>query len=399
MTKTLATHPVYLDYNATTPVDSRVLEAMLPYLTEAFGNPSSDHTYGRRPAAALGAARFQVAKLIGAAAREIVFTGSGSEANLLALRGVVLAPGRPIAHLITQATEHPAVLATCRALSRLHGVRLTVLPVESDGRLDPARLAAALDGRPALVSVMAANNETGVLQPISELAELAHRRSALLHCDAAQAAGKIDLDTAALGVDLLTVVGHKMYAPKGIGALYVREGIGLEPVIYGGGQEHQLRAGTENVAFAVGFGVAAELVAADLANGTPTRLARLRDQLYQQLSDALPRRVHLNGSAEHRLPNILNISIDGGRGHEILAAAPQIAASTGSACHTGTFSPSPALTAMGIEEERALGAIRLSLGRMSTSEDIQVAVAALTAAAAECEGATARRSVTTPGEP
>ncbi|MFD6159915.1 cysteine desulfurase family protein [Nocardia sp. NPDC060256] len=391
MTTAPTNEPVYLDYNATTPVDNRVLEAMMPYLSHAFGNPSSDHVYGRRPVAALEAARAQVAGLIGAAAREIVFTGSGSEANLLALRGAALAPSRPRAHLITQATEHPAVLETCRALSRLHGVRVTVLPVESDGRLDPATLAAAFDEQPAVVSVMAANNETGVLQPISELAELAHRHGALLHCDAAQAAGKIDLDVSELGVDLLTVVGHKMYAPKGIGALYVREGLAIEPAVYGGGQERQLRAGTENVAFAAGFGVAAELAAADLANGALARVERLRDQLYRQLAESLPGRVQLNGSSQHRLPNTLNISIGGGRGHEILTATPQIAASTGSACHSGTFSPSPVLTAMGFDADRALGAIRLSLGRMSTSEDIEIAVAALTASVTVCEGATARR--------
>ncbi|QBS44867.1 cysteine desulfurase family protein [Nocardia sp. CS682] len=391
MTAASATPPVYLDYNATTPVDQRVLDAMIPYLTQAFGNPSSDHAYGRRTAAALEAARSQVAELIGAAAREIVFTGSGSEANLLALRGAVLAPGRPATHLITQATEHPAVLATCDALARLHGVRVTVLPVESDGRLDPATLAAAIDEQPAVVSVMAANNETGVLQPISELAELAHRHGALLHCDAAQAAGKIGVDVAELGVDLLTVVGHKMYAPKGIGALYVREGLVLEPVIYGGGQEHQLRAGTENVAFAAGLGVAAELAAADLACGASAGVERLRDQLYQQLSAALPGRIHLNGSAGHRLPNTLNISIDGGRAHEILAATPQIAASTGSACHTGIFSPSPVLAAMGMDADRALSAIRLSLGRMSTSEDILIAVAALITSVTECERASVHR--------
>lgn len=391
MTKAPTCGPVYLDYNATTPVDSRVLDAMMPFLAQEFGNPSSDHAYSRRPAAALDTARAQVAELIGATAREIAFTGSGSEANLLALRGAVLAPGRLRAHLITQATEHPAVLQTCRALSRLHGVRVTVLPVESDGRLDPATLEAAFDGQPTVVSVMAANNETGVLQPISELAELAHRHGALFHCDAAQAAGKIGLDISELGVDLLTVVGHKMYAPKGIGALYVREGLAIEPVIYGGGQERRLRAGTENVAFAAGFGAAAELAAADLADGGSARVERLRDQLYRQLSEALSNRVHLNGSFEHRLPNTLNISVDGGQGHEILAATPQIAASTGSACHSGTFSPSPVLTAMGIDGDRALGAIRLSLGRMSTSEDIEIAVAALTTSVAECEGATARR--------
>jgi cysteine desulfurase len=380
----LATHPglvdgrVYLDYNATTPVDPRVVEAMLPYLTGLFGNPSSDHPYADGPREALAASRGQVAALIGARAHEIVFTGSGSESNLLALRGAVLAAGRPDAHVITQATEHPAVLATCRALGRLHGVRVTVLPVDDDGLVDPAALAAALTERTVLVSVMAANNETGALQPISELVALAHRRGALMHCDAAQAAGKIALDVRALGVDLLTVVGHKMYAPKGTAALYVREGVRLEPVVYGGGQEHGLRAGTENVALAVALGAAAELAAAELRDGTPARLAALRDGLHRSLADALPGRVHLNGPVKQRLPNTLNVSIDGIRGHELLTATPQIAASTGSACHSGTHTPSPVLTAQGLPAERALGAVRLSLGRWSTPADIETAAAALT---------------------
>ncbi|WP_280304393.1 cysteine desulfurase family protein [Nocardia abscessus] len=343
-----ADRPVYLDYNATTPVDPRVLAAMLPYLTASFGNPSSSHAYGADPAAALATARAQLAAVIGARPTEIVFTGSGSEANLLALRGAaVRTPG---AHILTQATEHPAVLQTCQALARLYGVRVTVLPVGADGRLDPATLAVALrDGEATLVSVMAANNETGALQPIQELAALAHHHGALFHCDAAQAAGKIPLDVTALGVDLLTVVGHKMYAPKGIGALYIRDGVELEPVVYGGGQEHGLRAGTENVASTVGFGAAAVLAADDLATRTPTRLAGLRDELHQRLAAALPGRVHLNGPTHQRLPNTLNISIDGTRGHEILTAAPDIAASTGSACHSGTHTPSPVLEAMGRE--------------------------------------------------
>ncbi|MEV6324955.1 cysteine desulfurase family protein [Nocardia sp. NPDC051787] len=391
--------PVYLDYNATTPIDPRVLAAMLPYLTESFGNPSSGHAYGAEPRSALEHARAQVAALVEARPHEIVFTASGSEANLLALRGAALAAARPGSHIITQTTEHPSVLQTCRALTRLHGLRVTALPVDADGRLSPATLAAALrEDEATLVSVMAANNETGALQPIRELAALAHRHGALFHCDAAQAAGKIPVDVDTLGVDLLTVVGHKMYAPKGIGALYMRDGVNLEPVVYGGGQERGLRAGTENVAFAAGFGVAATLAADDLATGEPARLARLRDELHQRLDAALPGRVHLNGPAHQRLPNTLNISIDGTLGHEILGAAPDIAASTGSACHSGTHTASPVLEAMSIAPVRALGALRLSLGRMSTPEDIQTAVTALVTAAADDTGAPARRSFPLPGE-
>ncbi|QOV34593.1 cysteine desulfurase [Streptomyces ferrugineus] len=378
----LAGGPVYLDYNATTPVDPRVAEAMLPYLTDFFGNPSSSHPYSAEPRHALAEARAQVASLIGARADEIVFTASGSEADLLAVRGAALASGRPRPQVITQVTEHPAVLETCRALERLHGVRVTVLPVDGDGLVDPGGLAAALTEDTVLVSVMAANNETGALQPIAELSEVAHRNGALFHCDAAQAAGKIPLDVGDLGVDLLTVVGHKMYAPKTTAALYVRDGLALEPVVYGGGQERGLRAGTENVALAVALGTAAELAAQELAGGAPVRLAALRDDLHRRLAETLPDRVRLNGPRQGRLPNTLNVSIDGALGHELLAAAPQIAASTGSACHSGTHSPSPVLTAMGLPPERALGALRLSLGRWSTPADIETAADALIKAAA-----------------
>lgn len=375
--------PVYLDYNATTPVDPRVTEAALRYWTDAFGNPSSDHPYATEPRRALADARGQVAALIGARPDEIVFTASGSEANLLALRGSVLAAGGRDVHLIVQATEHPAVLETARALERLHSTHVTVLPVDHDGLVDPAALDTALrTGDRAggtVVSIMAANNETGTLQPITELAAIAHAHGAVVHCDAAQACGKIPVDVEDLGVDLLTVVGHKMYAPRGAAALYVRPGVVLEPVVYGGGQEHGLRAGTENVALAVALGTAAELVAADLSTGAPQRIARLCDDLHHRLTAALPGRIHRNGPADpaRRLPNTLNISIDGVRGHDVLAAAPAIAASTGSACHSGIHSPSPVLTAMGLDPGRALGAIRLTLGRYTTQSDIDTAANAL----------------------
>ncbi|MFI6456978.1 cysteine desulfurase family protein [Streptosporangium amethystogenes] len=377
----LAGGPVYLDYNATTPVDPRVAEAALPYLTDFFGNPSSSHPYGAKPRQALADARAQVAALIGAHAREVVFTSSGSETDLLALRGAVLASGRPRPHVITQVTEHPAVLETCRALECLHGAHVTVLPVDDEGLADPAALAAALTEDTVLVSVMAANNETGALQPITELAALAREHGALFHCDAAQAIGKISLDVKALGVDLLTIVGHKMYAPKGAAALFVRDGVQLEPVVYGGGQEHGLRAGTENVALAVALGTAARIVAAEFADGAPDRIAALRDDLHHRLIDGLPGRVHLNGPDKRRLPNTLNVSVDGVLGHELLAAADQIAASTGSACHSGTHAPSPVLTAMGVDPVRALGALRLSLGRWTTPGDIETAATALIRAA------------------
>ena len=376
----LAGGPVYADYNATTPVDPRVTEAMLPYLTRHFGNPSSGHFYAEAPRSALADARTQVADLVGARPNEIVFAGSGSEADFLALRGAALGAA-PRAHVITQATEHPAVLEGCHALERLYGFRVTVLPVGRDGLLDPADLKSALDSDTALVSVMAANNETGALQPIAELTALAHDHGALVHCDAAQAVGKVPVDVRAWGVDLLTVVGHKMYAPKGVAALYVRDGVTLEPLTYGGGQERGRRAGTENTALAVALGTAARLAVEDLLHGAADRLGKLRDALHHGLEEALPGRVHLNGPQAARLPNTLNVSIDGSRGHEILAAAKAIAASTGSACHSGVHTPSPVLTAMGITPERALGAVRLSLGRWSTPADVDVIVRALTNAA------------------
>jgi cysteine desulfurase len=378
----LADGPVYLDYNATTPVDPRVVEVMLPFLTDHFGNPSSSHPYATAPHTALTRAREQVAALIGARAGEIVFTASGSEADLLAIRGAALAADRSTPHVITQSTEHPAVLEPCRALQRLHGARVTVLPVGADGVVNPARLEAALSSETTLVSVMAANNETGALQPIAELAALAHAHGALFHCDAAQAAGKVPLDVDRLGVDLLTVVGHKMYAPKGVAALFVRDGVRLEPVVYGGGQERGLRAGTENAALAVALGAAAELVTAELADDSAGRITELRDRLHRELTAGLPGRVHLNGPSDRRLPNTLNVSVDGVLGHELLAAVPQIAASTGSACHSGTHTASPVLTAMGLPADRALAAVRLSLGRWTTAADVETAADALIKAAA-----------------
>lgn len=371
--------PIYVDYNATTPVDPAVVEAMRS-VEPRFGNPSSGHRYGVVPAQALAAARARVAALIGADPAGIVFTGSGSEANNLAIRGTVLASPPHRRHVITQATEHPAVLATCQALARLHDVEVTVLPVDRYGRVDPDDLRAAIGPHTVLVSIMMANNETGTLQPIAELAAIAHDHGALLHTDAAQAVGKIGVDVGALDVDLLTVVGHKMYAPKGIGALYVRPGLILEPVIYGGGQEHGLRSGTENVTYATALGAAAELAATGL-DSERQRLAGLRDRLHRALDAALPGRVRLNGHPDQRLPNTLNISIAGVAGNDLLAAAPQVAASTGSACHSGITEPSPVLTAMGLDRDRALAALRLSLGRWTTTTDIDNAAQLLTAAA------------------
>jgi cysteine desulfurase len=378
----LADGPIYLDYNATTPVDPRVSEIAKPYLTTHFGNPSSAHTYAERPHRALAEARQQLAGLIGAEPAELVFTASGSEANNLAIRGSVLANDRTApARIITQASEHPAVLETCSSLQRLHGVQVRYLPVDRDGRVDPAALAKTLTPDTALVSIMAANNETGVLQPIAELAAIAHARGVLFHTDAAQAAGKIPIDVRAWGVDLLTIAGHKMCAPKGIGALYVRSGVRLEPLIYGGGQERGLRAGTENVALAVALGAAAHLAQTELDAGGVDRIRILRDLMHHRLDELLPRRVQLNGHRDQRLPNTLNISITGVTGDDLLAAIPGIAAATGAACHSATPDPSPVLLAMGHDPGRALSALRLTLGRWTTRDDIEQAARQIAAEA------------------
>jgi cysteine desulfurase len=382
----LPCRPIYLDHNATTPVDTRVLQALLPSLGRDFGNPSSAHAFGAAPCAALARARAQVAALVGAGADEMVFTAGGSEADALAIHGVVrrALSQRPdvVPHVVTQTTEHPAVLAACASLERDHGVAVTYLPVDRQGLVDPAAVEAALCAETVLVSLMAANNETGTLQPVGEVGAITRAGGVLLHVDAAQAAGKVPVDVSSWGADLVTVVGHKMYAPKGVGALYVAPGAALRPLVEGGGQERGLRAGTENVALAVALGVAADLARAELATAKPAVLAGLRDLLEHELVARLPGRVTLNGHRQRRLPQTLNVSIAGVRGHELLEAVPEVAASTGSACHAGEDAPSPVLTAMGLDPARAMGAVRLSLGRWTTADDVLAAAELLAGAAA-----------------
>lgn len=379
----LAGRPVYLDYNSTTPVDPRVTEAMLPALTAAFGNPSSGHAFADEPRAALARAREQVADLIGATPGEIVFLGSGSEADALAVRGAVLARAQttgPSPHVVTQATEHPAVLAACEWLEA-HGTTVTYLPVNGMGRVSATQVKDAITPSTVLVTVMHANNETGTFQPVAEIAEVCRERGVLLHTDAAQSVGKIQVDVDRLGVDLLTVAGHKMYAPKGIAALYVRDGVRLTPLVGGGRQERGLRAGTENVAFAVGLGAAADLAGEALREGEPERLAGLRDRLHAALVSRLGDRLVLNCDPVHRLPGTLNVRVDGVPSRALLAAAPGLAASSGSACHATEDLPSPVLRAMGQSPEQALSAIRLSLGRWTTLDDVLTAAELLTRAA------------------
>ena len=364
--------PIYLDYNATTPVDPVVVEAMLPYLSTHFGNPSSSHCYGYVAHHAVDSARAQVARLLGCTPMEITFTGGGSESDNLAIRGIALAYQQRGNHIITQVTEHPGVLNTCRALEQLHGFRVTYLPVDRSGRVSTESVEAAIDDKTVLITIMHANNETGTLQPIAEIARVARKHGVLLHTDAAQSVGKIPVRVEDLGVDLLTVAGHKLYAPKGIGALYTKHGLQLEPVIYGGGQESGRRSGTENVANMVALGTACLLAQEQLAE-SQVRLQRLRDELQRLMEKYIPDRVHLNGHLTDRLPNTLNVSVDGVIGEEVLADTPEIASSTGSACHEGNTDPSPVLMAMGMSRERALGALRLTLGRWSTEEQIEEA--------------------------
>jgi len=368
-----ARDPIHLDYNATTPILPEVLEAMLPYLGEHFGNPSSGHAYGRRAREAVEAARARVAALIGASAEEIVFTSGGTESNNLAIRGAAAArPERR--HLVTSAIEHPATDAPCRFLER-QGWEVTRVGVEGSGRIRLDQAARAVRETTALVTFIHASNETGVLQPVAELAGAARAVGAMVHTDAAQSVGKVPADVDALGVDLLSIAGHKLYAPKGVGALYVRRGTRIVALLLGAEQEHALRPGTENVASIVGLGTACEF-AARTVDEERQRVSALRDSLWRQLRAGLPG-ILLNGDERERLPNTLNVRLPGVRGQAVLDACPEVAASTGSACHAGSEVPSSVLTAMGLGEEEALGALRLSLGRGTTAEAVDREAAAL----------------------
>jgi cysteine desulfurase len=381
------TSPVYLDYHATTPVDPRVLEAMLPYFTERFGNAASrSHTFGWDADAAVERARQQAASLIGAGGNEIVFTSGATESNNLAIKGVLSAhAGRP-RHVITTAIEHKSVLDPCRSLAA-EGCRLTCLPVNGDGRVEPEAVRRAIDADTVLVSVMAANNEVGAIQPLAEIGAITSERGVLLHTDAAQAAGKIPIDVKTLGVDLLSFTAHKMYGPKGVGALYIRRRarVTLTPLLEGGGQERGLRSGTLNVPGIVGLGRAAEINAAELP-AESARLTALRDRLYESLCRNLPG-VGLNGSLERRLPHNLSVYFTGVAGESILLAIDDIALSSGSACSSGTIEPSYVLKACGIADDLALSSIRFGLGRFTTGEEIDYAVEKVSAVIRHLRGA------------
>lgn len=370
--------PVYLDYNATTPVDPRVADAIEPYLRQHYGNPSSTHVYGRNAHQAVEQAREQVAILIGARADEIIFTGCATEANNLAIRGVARALRDKGRHVITSAVEHPAVEQPCRRLGE-EGWEISVIPVDKYGQVDPAQLSDALRDDTVLVSIMHANNEVGTIQPVEEIAAVTRPRGILLHTDAAQSVAKIPVSVDDLGVDLLTLAGHKFYATKGVGALYLRHGTPLQPVLVGAGHEAGLRPGTENVPAIAGLGEAARL-AYERNSGHTQQLCLLRDQLHALLTEAIPG-ILLNGHPEQRLPNTLNLSFPGMDGRDLLAhAAAEVAASVGSACHEDDETVSGVLGAMGINTDRARGAVRLSLGTLSTNAEIERAAKALIAA-------------------
>jgi cysteine desulfurase len=367
--------PVYLDCNATTPVAPEVLEAMLPWLREQFGNPSSTHPYGRRAAQAVATARQQVADLIGAQVQEIVFTGCATESNNLALLGVARALGTSRRHLVISAIEHPAVLAPAMVL-REQGWDVTVVPVDGYGRISLQALEESLRVETALVSVMHANNEVGTVQPIREIARLTRLRGIVLHTDAAQSAGKLPLNVDELGVDLLTLAGHKFYAPKGVGALYVRSGTPIRSVLHGAEQEHGLRPGTENVASIVALGAAAASARRSLP-AAAEQMRTLRDLLHERLAGSVPD-LRLNGHPEHRLPNTLHVSFPRVSGRALLAeAADSVAASVGSACHSEHDVVSGVLAAMGADPARAAGAVRLSTGRGTTADEVEHAARAL----------------------
>jgi len=370
--------PLYLDYHATTPVDPRVLEQMLPFFTERFGNPhSKQHAWGWEARDAVEQARAQVAALIGAAAGEIVFTSGATESNNLAIRGAVAAASAKASagrHVITVATEHKSVLDTCRALEA-DGCEVTVLGVEASGLIDLDRFKDALRPDTVLVSVMAANNEIGTLQPLAEIGTIVREHGALLHTDAAQAAGKIPLDVRAMQIDLLSLTGHKFYGPKGCGALYLRKmkpRLALPPQQLGGGQENGLRSGTLNVPGIVGLGAAAELCRVELPEES-ARLARLRDRLLDGLRQRIST-VRVNGTLERRLPHNLHVSIDGVEGEALLMALGDLAVSTGSACASGSQAISHVLQAIGATSERAGASIRFGLGRSTTAAEIDFAV-------------------------
>lgn len=368
---------VYMDHSATTPVDAAVLHEMLPYFSEQFGNPSSIYRLGRRSLDALDRAHESVAGALNCRPTEIVFTGGGSEADNLAIKGIAYSPRRRGKHIVTSAIEHHAVLRTCQQLER-EGFEVTYLPVDANGLVAPAAVEAALRDDTALVTLMYANNEIGTIQPIAEIAVLCRARRVPFHTDAVQAGGLLDLDTRALGIDLLSLSAHKFHGPKGVGILYIRQGTRVQPQVLGGSQERNRRAGTENVAGAVGAAVALELARGE-SRRESARLLVLRDQLIAGVLRIPGSR--LTGHPERRLPSLASFALAGVEGESLLLNLDLVgvAASSGSACNTGAAEPSHVLTAIGLSDDDARGHLRLSLGRTSTADDVVFVLAQLPA--------------------
>ena len=365
--------PIYLDYNATTPIDPEVLGAMLPYFKEHFGNPSSNYIYGKLAKKAVNKAREQVAKLINSEPTDIVFTSGGTESNNFAIIGTALSRVDKGKHIITSRIEHPSILKTLKYLNKKFGFKITYLPVDECGMVNSSDVEQAITNDTILITIMHANNEVGTIEPIMEISRIAQEKDIIFHTDAAQSYGKIEVNVRKLNVNLLTIAGHKLYAPKGIGALYISTRTNLDRFIHGAEQELGRRPGTENVPYIVGLGHTCNTCFNTLQVFNQ-KVKILRDQLYSNLFDGLgEENVKLNGHPKYRLPNTLNISIKDVVGEELLNQIPEIAASTGSACHSGSTDPSSVLLAMGLTRIQALGALRLSLGRWSTQEDITTA--------------------------
>ncbi len=363
--------PIYLDCNATTPVDSEVAAAMLPFLEEHFGNPSSTHWYGIQTKTAVERARKQIAELLGCHSDEIVFTSGGSESNNMAIQGIAFERRGEGNHIITTRIEHPAVIEVCKYLETV-GFEVTYLPVDSDGLLDPEDLERAITARTILITVMHANNEVGTIQPIAEISRIANERGIPVHTDAAQSVGKIPVRVDELGIHLLSIAGHKIYAPKGIGALYIQRGTQLKRLIYGAAHERGMRAGTENVLEAVGLGKACEIAGRNIEDAM-AHMSAMRDRLYEGLLRELGD-VPVNGHPRRRLPNTLSVSFPHVEANMILSEVQEVAVSAGAACHSDTIELSPVLEAMGKHPEEAMGTIRFSTGRKTTTEDIDSAV-------------------------
>ncbi len=373
--------PIYLDYNATTPIHPGVAQAMLPYLHDHFGNPSSGHWFGRQARTAVEQARRQVADLLRCRPEEIIFTSGGSESNNLAIKGVAEALRHKGRHIITSQIEHPAVSEVCRYLGK-QGFEITEVPVDSLGRIRMNELDAAVRPDTILITVMHANNEVGAIQPIAEISEIARKRGIVLHTDAAQSAGKIPVHVSRLGVDLLTIAGHKLYAPKGVGALYIRSGTPIEKQIHGANHERGLRAGTENVLEIVGLGAACQLAREEESHRTE-HLSALRDQLQERLLVRFPG-AQVNGHPREGLPNTLSISIPGVNAGEIVSQlGDRVALSAGAACHADQVHISATLQAMGVPPEQARGTFRFSVGSFTTPEEIRRAVDLFAAAVSD----------------